>query len=379
MMYLRSLAMDSSTDVVIVGGGVIGSAIAYYLRKKGREVVVMERGVPGAEASSAAAGLLAPLGSIAAAGPFADLLLASWRMFPGLVPELEAASGITMQFEQTGSLRLVHESKRIANLRKRMKAWEPLGLHMEWLAGNEAREREPLLAPDVSAAIYAPEEGQILAPCVAQAFARAAMRLGATFCKHTEVTGVRGRQGRVTGVVTAQGEVIGCEHVVIAAGAWAGQVGEWLGLRLLVTPQRGQILAVRQPATLLRHIIFGEAIYLAPKQDETVVIGATKEDVGFSKQFTAGGMAWLLSTALRLVPSLEGSKVERIWAGLRPKTPDQQPILGKAVGWENVTLAVGHGSVGIALSPITGLSIAELISSGQMPELIHPFGLERFQ
>ena len=370
--------MHSSTDVVIIGGGVIGSAIAYFLRKLGRDVVVLERGELGAEASSAAAGLLAPLGSISAPGAFADLLLASWQLFPALVPKLEAASGVDMQFEQTGSLRMVRDSKHMPNLRKRMKTWQPLGLSMEWLTGNEAWQYEPLLAPDVSAAIYAPEEGQILAPHVAQAFAHAAIQLGATFSSHTEVTGLRTAQGKVTGVETAQGDIIACNHLVLAAGAWAAQIGQWLDLALPVSPQRGQMLALRQPAPPLQHIIFGEAVYLAPKQDGSIVVGATKEDVGFAKQYTAGGVAWLLNTALRLVPALENSQIERIWAGLRPKTPDQHPILGKAPGWENVTLAVGHGSVGIALSPITGQTIAELITTGQTPELIRPFGLERF-
>ena len=150
-----------------------------------------------------------------------------------------------------------------------------------------------------------------------------------------------------------------------------------LNIELAVTPQRGQILALRQPAPPLRHIIFGEAAYLAPKQDGTVVVGATKEEVGFDKHLTAGGVAWLLSTANRLMPSLEHSAIDRMWAGLRPKTPDNLPILGPAPGWENVTLATGHGSVGIMLSAITGQTLAELLVTGVSPELIRPFALVR--
>ena len=155
--------MEATTDVVIVGGGVIGCAIAYYLRKSGVDVIVLEKGEIGTQASSAAAGLLAPLGSLSGPGPFADLLLASWNMFPSLVAELENASDLHLEYQQTGSLRIVRNPKTTSNLRKRMNEWQPLGLEMHWLSGKETHQREPLLASDVSAAIYAPGEAQIKA------------------------------------------------------------------------------------------------------------------------------------------------------------------------------------------------------------------------
>lgn len=369
--------MSSVTDVVIAGGGVIGCSIAYSLRKAGVAVTVIDQGEIGAEASSAAAGLLAPLGSLAGPGPFADLLLASFALFPALVPELEEASGIRMEYEQTGALRVVRNPKNVSNLRKRMKAWQPLGLQMRWLTGEEARQLEPTLAPDVCAALYAPEESQVKAPQVVKAFAQASTNLGATLRSHTRITGIQQQQNRVTAIETSQGESIACQQLVVASGAWSGQWSEWLHIELAVAPQRGQILALRQPAPPLRHIIFGEAAYLAPKQDGTVVVGATREEVGFDKHLTAGGVAWLLSTASRLIPSLEQCAIEQMWAGLRPKTPDNLPILGQVPGWENVTLATGHGSVGIMLSAITGQTIAELLVSGVAPDLIRPFTLVR--
>ena len=368
--------MSSTTDVVIVGGGVIGCSIAYHLRKAGVPVTVIDQGEIGAEASSAAAGLLAPLGSLAGPGPFANLLLASFALFPSLVPELEDASGIRVEYEQTGALRVVRNPRNVPNLRKRMKAWQPLGLHMDWLSGEEARQLEPMLAPDVCAALYAPEESQVKASQVVKAFAKAAANLGATLRSHTRIEGIQRQHDRVTAIET-QGETIPCTQLVIASGAWSAQWSALLNIELAVTPQRGQILALRQPTPPLRHIIFGEAAYLAPKQDGTVVVGATKEEVGFDKQLTAGGVAWLLSTANRLIPSLEHSAIDRMWAGLRPKTPDNLPILGPAPGWQNVTLATGHGSVGVMLSAITGQTLAELLITGAAPELIRPFALVR--
>ncbi|MEO8973629.1 MAG: FAD-dependent oxidoreductase, partial [Ktedonobacteraceae bacterium] len=133
-----------------------------------------------------------------------------------------------------------------------------------------------------------------------------------------------------------------------------------------------------QPERPLHAIIFGEAIYLAPKQDNTIVVGATKEEANFDTHATAGGIAWLLNSAIHLVPALEACAIEQIWSGLRPRSPDNQPILGRAPDWENVTLAVGHSSTGIMLSPITGKCIAELVVTGKEDELIKAFGVGRF-
>jgi len=370
--------MNRSSEVVIVGGGVIGCAIAYYLRKLDIAVTVLDQGEIGAQASSAAAGLLAPLGSLSGPGPFADLLLASFALFPSLVPELEAASGIQVGYEQTSALRIVRNVKRIASLRKRMEEWQPLGLQMYWLSGDEARQREPLLAPDICAAIYAPEESQIKAPLLVKAFAQAAMNLGAVFYSHREIKGVQRHDTRVTGVHTQEGETIACDHLIIATGAWATHCSDWLGFALPVSPLRGQILALRQPSLPLRYIIFGEAVYLAPKGNGTIIVGATKEEVGFDTHITAGGVAWLLNTATKLTPVLERCPIEALWAGLRPKTPDTHPILGSAPQWENVTLATGHNSVGVLLSAITGQTIAELVATARTPEIIRPFTLARF-
>jgi glycine oxidase len=138
------------------------------------------------------------------------------------------------------------------------------------------------------------------------------------------------------------------------------------------------MLALRQPSPPLQHIIFGEAAYLAPKKDGTIIVGATKDEAGFDKHLTAGGVAWLLNKAIRLAPSLESSAIDRLWTGLRPKTPDQYPILGPAPGWENVSLAAGHGGVGILLSAITGQAITELVTTGQVAEIARPFSVVRF-
>jgi glycine oxidase len=346
------------------------------LRKSNIDVTILEQGDIGGQASGAAAGLLAPLGPLSGPGPFADLVLASFALFPSLVPELEDASGMTLGYEQTGALRIITSPKRVSHLRKRLQNWQPLGLKMNWLTGDEARQLEPALGPDISAAIYAPEESQINASQLVKAFSQAASRLGAKICSHTRVTGIHRNNTKITGVQMDRDE-IACSSLVIATGAWTACYEKWFNTAIPVRPLQGQMLSLKQPRVPLQHIIFGNAIYLVPR-GSNILVGATKEETGFDMQVTDKGISWLHTTALKLLPALRTSKIEHTWAGLRPKTPDNQPILGSLPNWENVILATGHNSVGILLSVITGQAIADLIRAGKMSPVIKPFSFERY-
>jgi glycine oxidase len=370
--------LEHTTDILIIGAGVIGTAIAYHLRKRGADVTILEREEVGSKASSAAAGLLAPLGPLSGPGPYADLLLSSFSLFSSLIPELEEVSGIHLEYEQTGALRTVRNPKRVSNLKKRLESWKPLGLTMYWLTGDEARQQEPLLSPDVCAAIYAPEESQIKAPQLVKAFSIAASRAGARIYTHTEAANIKQKKKRIIGVHTTQGDTITCNHLILTTGAWSAHYGQQLNLDIPVSPLRGQILSLQEPNPSLKHIIFGDTAYIAPK-GKSIIIGATKEEAGFEVTVTDEGTKWLRDTAIRFLPTLEQCNIETAWAGLRPSTPDKHPILGPAPHWENVTLAVGHNAVGIILSPITGQTIAEVVTTRHIPEIILPFSLERFQ
>jgi glycine oxidase len=374
--------MQRSCDVAIIGGGVIGCSIAYQLRKAGVDVLVIERQEVAAEASSAAAGLLAPFGSLTEPGPFSDLVLASWSLAPTLLPQIEQESGVQVEYRRVGALHIAANDREVEALRQQMQGWEALGAKMTWLTEDETREREPLLggqtnAP-VQAAILIEGEGSIKAPAVARAYAEAARHAGTRFALATEVMGIIQSGSRVVGVRTAQGETISCQRLVIAGGAWSASCGEWLDLTIPVVPMKGQILSLAQPEPALQHIIFSEDVYFVPKLDGTIFIGATVEQAGFDKRLTASGIAWLLNSAIRLIPALEQATIVQMWSGLRPWSRDSQPVLGPAPGWENVILATGHSAMGFELSAITGKMIAELITSGQTPELIRPFGIERF-
>ena len=320
--------MQSTVDVAIVGGGVIGCAIAYYLSKSGVDVSVFDRGEIGAEASSAATGLIAPLGPLSGPEPYADLLLSSFALFPALVPELEDASSMHLAYEQTGALRIVRNPKNVPRLYKRMQDWQPFGLKMHWLTGDEARQLEPLLSPDICAAIYVPEESQLNASSLVKSLSLAAINQGATFYSHSKIIGIEQHKTKVTGVYTSQGERIACNHFVLANGAWAADCSEWLHFPIPIIPQRGQALMLHQPPTPLHHIIFGEAAYLTPRMNHKIIVGATKEDAGFDANATPGGLSWLLNAATRLSPALESCSLDHMSAGLRPRTPDNQPISG---------------------------------------------------
>lgn len=372
------MTAPTTTDIVIMGGGVTGSSIAYHLQKEGASVTVLEREEIASESSSAAAGMLAPIGGMHKDDPLTELLIAGRKLNLELIPQLQEASGVQTEYRRLGSLRIAITTEGETELRERYTAWKELQQEVEWLSGAEARQIEPLLGEQALAAIYAPAEGSMKPAGFTRAYAGAARSLGARFIERCEVIGIERSGDTITGVRTSTGNVIPCQHLIIAAGAWSGRCGDWLGFDLPVSPTRGQILALHQPEKPLTHILSGAGAYLIPKPDNTIFVGATVEKAGFDKRLTAGAISRLLASAIEIAPQLEHASIAHMWAGLRPGTPDNRPILGKAPTWSNITLATGHNGIGFELSAITGKLIAELVLSGQTPQLLQPFGVERF-
>lgn len=375
--------MKHAADVLIIGGGIIGCSIAYFLRKQGVEVIVLEKGDIGAQASSAAAGLLAPIRPLSQRDSFKAFQLAGLARFSSFVPELEAVSGMTVGYERTGTLRLLPVEKIVPALTW-AEAWQHTGYHIEVLTPEEAYKREPLLYAGLHGAISIAEEAQVVPVQFVQAFAQAALNLGALFYTHTEVVALHRTESgkRIAGIWTDQGDLLTCNQLIIAAGAWSAQCGTWLDVTLPVRPVRGELLAFQQPSPPVQHILFDEGvfdedIYLAPKPDGTLVVGATKADVGFDTSVSVAGTLHLHIIATQIIPALAHCSIQRMWAGLRPKTLDSRPLLGPIPSWENVMIASGHGGFGILLSIITGETIAELVTTGQVPEIIHPFVLKK--
>jgi len=384
------MSMHQSTDVVVVGGGVIGCSIAYFLRKAGVEVMVIEREEIAAESSGAAGGLITQLGGLGGPPPFTALMLESWSLFATLIPELENASGVDIGYRQTGCLRAALDEDEGEQMRQLAPVCQSMGIEMQWLTRGEAREMVPMLTSQVLGAAYAPQVGSISASAMTRAYAGAARGLGAVISEYLQVTGFTTHASRLTGVQTVGGETIACNHLVIAAGSWSTKCGEWLGVDIPVCPAKGQILALRQPERPLKHSLMvgtaemlikyglGSDLFLVPKPDGTIYVGSTVEHVGFDKNLTVGGIAALLTDAMQIAPSLEHAPIVKMWTGLRPWSADGYPLLGLAPGWENVSVATGHGGIGFEASAVTGKVFAELVTTGQVPERIRTFGLERF-
>jgi glycine oxidase len=368
------MSENQSTDVIVVGGGVIGCAIAYYLARERIHVDVVERGEIGGEASGAAAGMLAPLAEVEDAGPFQELCLESLRMFPALVAALREETGIDVEYLPSGILRVAlndEEEGRLRDLAERAN-----GLPQHWLSPEELRSLEPRLSPDVRGCLYSPEEHQVNADRLTQAFAWAAAGQGATLRRNLRVTGLLTRDRRVTGVRTAAGD-LAARHVVLAAGPWTRRLAASLGVNLPVFPVRGQMMALPSKAAP-RHIVWGSAGYLVPKKNGLVFAGATVERVGYRRRTTAAGLRGLTNMASTLSPRLGAVAPVDSWAGLRPGSADGLPLLGPLPGWEGISVATGHYRNGILLSPATGRLIARSIIDASPGGALAPFSPARF-
>jgi glycine oxidase len=363
-------------DVVIVGGGVIGCAIAYHLASAGVSVTLFERKEVAGEASGAAAGMLAPLSESPRPGPFVELCLASLSLFPALADALREETGIDIEYVPSGILRVALSEDEERELRQRLEWQRSLGLPLEWVDGEALRRLEPRLAP-ARGALYSPQEHQVSAGRLTQALAQAAARRGAVLHQGVAVTGLLTNGRRATGVRTPSGKVSGGQ-VVLAAGPWTGAFARRLGVPLPVRPVRGQMLALADFALPLRHIVWGEAAYLVPKANGFLFVGATVEDVGFRSTTTVRGQRGLERGARGLVPSLAHGEVASSWAALRPGSPDGLPILGPVPGWDGLSVASGHYRNGILLAPITGRLMAQLLTEGKTEVSLAPFSPSRF-
>ena len=284
-------------------------------------------------------------------------------------------------YEKTGTLRLLPAEKIVA-AQTWAEAWQHAGYHIDVLTPEEAYKREPLLYRGLHGAISIEDEAQVVPVQFVQAFAQAALNLGVLFYTHTEVVALHRSESskRITGIWTDQGDLLTCNQLIIATGAWSSQWGIWLDITLPLRPVRGELIAFQQPSPSVHHILFDEGVfdedvYLAPKPDGTLVVGATRAEVGFDTSVSVEGTLHLHKIATQIIPALARCPIQRMWAGLRPKTPDSRPLLGPIPSWENVTIASGHGGFGILLSVITGEMISELVVTGQVPEIIRPFVL----
>ncbi len=374
-----------ASETVIIGAGICGLAIGWRLAQAGHEVTVVDRGPAGRGATWAAAGMLAPqVEAEPGEEGLLPLLLESRAMWAEFARELEAASGRSVGYRDEGTLVVALDRDERENLRFRYDYLVSLGLDLEWLDGRAARAHEPMLARAVSAGIYSRLDHQVDNRAVVDALAAAFVAAGGTLIEGTPVEEVLIRSGRVEGVRLAdprlRGDRLDAAAVVVAAGAWSRNIG---GLpdaaRPPVRPVKGQMLALRMdPARpLIRHVVWGPEVYLVPRGDGRLIVGATVEEMGFDTSLTAGGMLELLRSAWQTLPGVYDLALVESWAGLRPASRDDAPILGPT-GIDGLVMATGHHRNGILLAPITAHGIAHYLLRGEVLPAIAPFGLARF-
>jgi glycine oxidase len=366
--------------VVIIGAGVIGLGIAWRLAPRA-EVLVFDRGTAGAGASHAAAGMLA---ACAEAEPGEEDLVALGRdsqaRWPAFADELLQASGVDVDLRREGTLVLALTADDQATLAHHLEFQRKLGLPLEWLSAAQTRAKEPHLAGKLAGAVFSPQDHQVDNRKLSAALRVAAESAGAELHEHKAVREISLSGGRTTGIVLEDGTSVPADRVVLAAGAWSRTIA---GLppdrRPPVRPVKGQMFALRMDANapLLTHVLWAPGVYLVPRRDGRLIVGATVEEKGFDETITAGGMLTLLEAAWRAIPAVEELPIEEIWVGHRPGSRDDAPILGRAP-LENLFYATGHHRNGILLSPVTADAMAKLILDDVVEPAIRPFGLERF-
>ena len=358
--------------VLVVGGGIIGCATAYELAKAGCQVSVFERATPGAEASSAAAGLLAPLGESTDTN-FAKLALASWRLYPGVVDELQRRTGIDVEYVTRGTIYPMSATQT----RHDADAWalnKEFGV--EVLEGADVQAFEPALSPKIRHAIFVKGDHWLNNQRLVLAYAQAAAAAGAELHTGCNVSRLVVEASRVRGLVT-DGERVDGDAILLAAGAWSAELMAPLGSALRIEPRRGQMIALAHVPPILTYCVHGEA-YMAPRPSGELVVGATVERAGFQRAVTAEGIAGLLRAAIELVPSLRELPIARTWCGFRPWAPDSLPVLGPWPGVDGLFVATGHFRNGILLAPITARLMTEWITGAEPSLTVNDFLPDRF-
>ena len=361
-------------DVVIVGGGVIGLAIAREICRN-RSVVVLERGAIGEGTSWAAAGMLSPQSEADRAGPFFDFSLASFNMFERFAADLKAESGIDPGYERSGLLLLSSTDEESAVLRLRAEWQQREGFSAEIVSRERALEMEPLLTADFRDALYLPNDQQVTPRKLVAALAESCRRRGVEIRSGTAVTAVLSDAGRVTGVV-GNGNVIPAGQVVLSAGVWSGTI-DGLAPKIPVNPRKGQILSLQMPERTFGHMIRWGHAYFVPRPDGELVVGATNENAGFDRSLTPAGIGRLLSDAQRISSHVGSYPIRETWSGLRPGTPDELPVIGESA-IKGLIYATGHYRNGILLAPLTAVIIAALIDGSQLPTAIEAFSPMRW-
>ncbi len=372
--------MMRASDVIVVGGGIIGLATAYDLAREGVRVSLIEWGAVGREASWAAAGYLSYQGDSNQPGPRLDLTRASRLMYDGWIEELREFTTADTGFWQSGLLELGLNEAEAQEMQARLAWQQAAGYNVAWLDATTTRKRQPHLADDlpVQGALLFPDVAQVRPPRLLKALTEAVIRQGVEVREHTPVTALTRAGGRVTGVTMAGGDHLAAPVVINATGSWAAQLVPEMA-HVPVKPMKGTIVLLETPAPPTRELVESSQGAIYPRPDNKVLLGATVEDVGYDKRVTLASVHQLVHEAMTLMPSLKDATLVTAWSGSRPYSHDNLPYLGPVPGLRGAYAATGHFRSGILLAPITARLLKEMILE-QPPTLpLEPYDMARLR
>jgi glycine oxidase len=372
------MRMDNgSSDVVIVGGGIIGLSLAYQLALQKASVTVLERGQMGQEASTAGAGILTPQAEMEEMSPLTELCLASKGLYCSFVQEMVSKTGVEIEFSQTGLLYVGFSGEEHERLERRYRWQNELGLPVQQVTPTEALEVEKNLSPSIFSALFFPQEAYVDNIKLMEALRVACAQMRVRLVAGCPGVSVRADSQRVSGVETNSG-LWAAKNVVIAAGSWSGLVATPLTYQIPIRPARGQMIAVNSPMPFLGRAVYSHRGYLVPRKDGRIFLGTTVEWAGYDKSVTVEGVQHILSAGVEILPAIKPFPVSSYWAGFRPHCEDGNPVLG-ATEVEGLFFATGHFRNGLLLAPITAKLLADLILKGASSKLLEVFSPSRFK
>ncbi|MEU0056885.1 glycine oxidase ThiO [Streptomyces sp. NPDC006334] len=373
-----------TSDVLVVGGGIIGLVTAWRAAQRGLVTAVVDP-EPGGGAARVAAGMLAAVTELHhGEQTLLGLNVESARRYPEFAAELSDLTGHDLGYRRSGTLAVALDADDRAHLRELHALQQQSGLTSQWLSGRECRRLEPMLAPGVRGGLRVDGDHQIDPRRLAGALVAACERAGVVFHRRwAERLSVGG--GRADGVVTDDGTALKAGHVVLAGGSLSGRLaGVPRELLPPVRPVKGQVLRLTVPpryapflSRTVRAVVRGSDVYLVPRENGELVVGATSEELGWDTTVTAGGVYELLRDAHELIPGISELPLTETRAGLRPASPDNAPLLGPS-GLDGLLLATGHHRNGVLLTPVTGDVLAHVLTTGELPDLARPFTPRRF-
>jgi glycine oxidase len=371
---------QKAPDAIVVGGGIIGCTLAYELQKRQINTLLLEHGKIGREASWATAGIMGPPGAADLPPHRAALADKSHKRFPALLQSVEEDGGVPSSYLPVGKVLIARTEDEVELAQSQINWQVTHGIEATWIEPDEVREIEPMIPHDILGAYYSADGGALTGHRWTESVAAAFRAIGGQIREGCPAVSILTSGDRVTGVDTPAGPM-SARIVVIAAGAWTRFLGPAIGRNLPLIPYKGQMIGVvpESDADRPRHVV-GRITggYLVPRIDGSVAIGASLEDIGFDKRVTAFGLEYAMGLMQKLGPALRNAEVTTTWAGLRPGTADDTPLMGPVPGYDGLWVSSGHHRTGIQLAPASAVLIADAIASGHADDLLQHFSLERF-